>query len=138
MENPKTDFDSLTTGYEFEPATFCIDAAKASAYLDAVEGTKDIYENDGIAPPMTVAALAMTAMGEGLSMPEGAVHVSQDIAFLGKVKLDENLTSRSKVNRIVKRGKFHMLTIGIVVTNANNEPVLHGETSFILPILEQE
>jgi acyl dehydratase len=103
-------------------------------YLDAVNGDKIIYEKDNIVPPMSIAALAMTAMAEGLSMPPGAVHVSQDIRFVNTVSIDEELTSFARVNRIVKRGKIHMLSIGINVVNDENIPVLEGETSFILPV----
>jgi acyl dehydratase len=103
-------------------------------YLTAVDGSRSIYEKNNIVPPMSIAALAMAAMAEGLSMPPGAIHVSQEIKFLKQVRTSENLTSYARVNRIVKRGKLHMLSIGINVVNENNISVLEGETSFILPV----
>ena len=133
MTQQENDFNNLKAGYEFKPASFRIDATRVSAYLDAVEGDTSIYEKNGTVPPMAVAALSMAAMGKELTMPEGALHVSQEIEFLGTVRLDEQLTSRSKVNRVVNRGQLHMMTIGIDVTNEQGSPVLHGITSFILP-----
>ncbi|MFC1947918.1 MaoC family dehydratase N-terminal domain-containing protein [Chloroflexota bacterium] len=134
MSQQKIDYEKLITGYEFEPSCFRIDRDSMQKYLDAVDGEKSIYEKDNIVPPMSIAALAMTAMAEGLSMPPGAVHVSQDIHFLNTVRIDEELTSYARVNRIVKRGKIHMLSIGINVVNDKNISVLAGETSFILPV----
>jgi acyl dehydratase len=134
MSQQKIDYEKLTTGYEFEPSGFSIDDAAATKYLDAVDGSKGIYEKNNMVPPMSIAALAMTAMAEGLSMPPGAIHVSQDIQFLNPVIINENLTSYARVNRVVKRGKIHMLNIGVNVVNERNISVLAGETSFILPV----
>jgi hypothetical protein len=134
MSQQKIDYEKLTTGYEFEPSSFSIDDSATTKYLDAVDGSKGIYEKNNTVPPMSIAALAMTAMAEGLSMPPGAIHVSQDIQFLNPVIINENLTSYARVNRVVKRGKIHMLNIGVNVVNERNISVLAGETSFILPV----
>jgi acyl dehydratase len=134
MAQHKIDYEKLATGYEFVPSVFSIDVKSVGKYLDAVDGEKSIYEKGNIVPPMSIAALAMTAMAEGLSMPPGAVHVSQDIQFLNTVGIDDELTSYARVNRVVKRGKIHMLSIGINVVDTKNNSVLTGETSFILPV----
>jgi hypothetical protein len=134
MAHQKIDYEKLTTGYEFVPSGFSIDAESVDKYLDAVDGSKGIYKKNNSVPPMSRAALAMTAMAEGLSMPPGAIHVSQEITFRNSARINENLTSHARVNRIVKRGKLHMLSIGINVINDKNIPVLEGETSFILPV----
>src|SRR4030042_3361050 len=134
MAQQKIDYEALTTGFEFEPSGFNIDGESVNKYLDAVDGGKSIYEKNNTVPPMSIAALAMTAMAEGLSLQPGAVHVSQDIQFLNTVNIDEELTSYARVNRIVKRGKIHMLSIGINVVNEKNISVLAGKNRFILPV----
>ncbi|UCC17492.1 MAG: MaoC family dehydratase [Dehalococcoidales bacterium] len=136
MAQQKIDYEKLTTGYEFGPSGFNIDAETVDKYLNAVDGSKGIYEKNMTVPPMSIAALAMTAMAEGLSMPPGAIHVSQEITFLNPVRINENLTSHARVNRIVRRGKLHMLSIGINVVNDKKISVLEGETSFILPVIQ--
>ena len=133
MTNQKIDYRELTAGYEFEPASFRLDTGSVLEYLDAVEGDKRIYEKGNIVPPMSIAALAMTAMSAKLSIPPGAIHVSQDLQFLIPVAFNESVTSYTRVNGIIHRGKFHMITIGINVLNKENTPVLNGETSFLLP-----
>ena len=91
------------------------------------------YEEQGIVPPMAIAALSMAAMSELITLPPGAIHVSQELQFLDTVSVDEDLTSQAKVNRKVERGNIRMLTIGINVLNQQKSTVLTGETSFILP-----
>ena len=138
MTQQQIDFEQLTTGYEFEPSSFSIDGESIKKYLNAVDGSKSIYDKNNTVPPMTIAALAMTAMAQGLSMPPGAIHVSQDIEFLKPVKINEKLTSHARVNRKVSRGKINMLSIGINVVNDMDTAVLTAETSFILPLSQQE
>jgi acyl dehydratase len=134
MTQQKIDYKILTTDYEFKPANFQLSSESVTAYLDAVESNKSIYERYKIVPPMAIAALAMTEMAAGISMPPGAVHVSQDLQFFSLVGYDEILTSYARVNRKVERGKIHMLTIGIKVMDQKQQIVLSGETSFILPL----
>ncbi len=134
MGQQKIDYNNLTAGYEFEPSVFRLDRESVDKYLDAVSGDKRIYEKTNTVPPMSVAALAMSAMAKELTMPPGAIHVSQDLEFLGPVEIDEPLTSYASVKRIINRGKIHMMSIGISVKNDKDTPVLAAETNFILPL----
>jgi acyl dehydratase len=138
IEQPKIEYEKLTAGYELAPATFRLDGERVRAYLDAVEDTNNIYEENKIVPPMAAAALSMAAMSAALVLPPGAVHVSQSLDFVGTVGVGEELSSRARVNRKVERGKFHILNIGINILNGRRETVLSGETGFILPLAVEE
>jgi acyl dehydratase len=134
----RIEYSELATGYEFAPKQFKLDKEMVTAYLKAVEGDSHIYEEREVVPPMAIAALAMTALSEGISLPWGAVHVSQELQFLDAVSIDETLTSQARISRKLQRGKFHMLTISINVENERELPVLTGETGFILPLEAME
>ncbi|UCB43758.1 MAG: MaoC family dehydratase [Dehalococcoidales bacterium] len=134
MAQQEIDYKELSNGYEFTPVDFQPDDKMVTAYLSAIEGDKRIYGENKLVPPMAVAALAMASMAEAISLPPGTIHVSQEFQFLGTVSINESLTSYARVNRKIERGKFHMLTIEINVTNQNNAKVITGETSFILPL----
>lgn len=133
VSQEQINYIELIPGYEFEPAALRLDSESLTAYFKAVEGDNGIYKNNQIVPPVAIAALAMRAMAASISMPPGTIHVSQDMQFLGLAGPNEAMTSHAIVNRNVKRGKFHMLTISINVLDRNNKPLLTGETSFILP-----
>ena len=46
MAQQKIDFEKLSNGYEFEPSGFSIDGESVDKYLNAVEGSRDIYEKN--------------------------------------------------------------------------------------------
>ncbi|MBN1368122.1 MAG: MaoC family dehydratase [Dehalococcoidales bacterium] len=123
----------LVKDFKFPPVIYSIDSGEVNAYTKAVEDNNAIYTNNGYIPPMAVAALAMTTMGEQMSLPSGSIHVSQEFTFSNIVRPGDNLTSQASVIRNIERGKIHMLTIGIDITNQQKQTVLHGETGFILP-----
>jgi hypothetical protein len=136
-EQPRIEYEELTTGYEFAPASFQLDSGRLRTYLNAVGDKNRIYEENKAVPPMTIAALAMAAMSSGLVLPPGAIHVSQNLEFVKEVRIGEELTSQAKVSRKVERGKFHMLNVSINVLNQHKNIVLTGETAFILPLVAE-
>ena len=98
-------YQDLKTGQEFPPATFQVDSTIVADYLKAIEEDNVLYQDTGLVPPMAVAALALKALINAISMPPGTIHVSQDL-----------------------------MTVAISVVNQKNRPVLAGKTGFILPV----
>jgi len=136
MAPPAIEYEKLTPGYEFAPASFQMDSERVTAYLGAVGDQSSLYKEKNITPPMAMAALAMAALATGLTLPPATIHVSQSLEFKELVSIGEKLTSYARVNRKMERGKFHLLTIGINVLNQHKATVLCGETTFILPLTE--
>lgn len=128
-----TAYSELEAGYEFPPGNYKLDAARVSQFLQAVQDSSYPYLENRLVPPMAVAALAMAALSNTISLPPGAVHVSQELSFLGTVSLGENLTSYARLSRTQKRGKLHLITVDFDVRSQNGKTVLTGKTSFILP-----
>ena len=84
-------------------------------------------------PPMAIAAYAMAALSENISLPSGAIHISQKLEFLDIATANDILVSSVRVSRKQSRGKFNFLTVDVKVCNQRQKSVLIGETSFILP-----
>ena len=99
----------------------------------AVEDTSELYRETGIVPPMALAALAMSAMGEGSSFPGGTVHVSQELEFVDIVRAGDTITCSGRVARRQDRGGLHLMTTELIVTNQDQKKVLSGKVGFILP-----
>lgn len=133
LDQQKIEYHQLEVGYSFPPTTHLTGLSTLAAYLKAVGETSNLYQGTGLVPPLAVAAFAMAALAEGISLPAGAIQVSQELEFLSLVRLGDTLTSRAKVRKKQDRGRLHLLTIGLTVLNQRQEPVLTGETSFILP-----
>ncbi len=134
QQGQRIEFEKLTPGYEFTSTSFKLDSKVIMDYLKAT-GDNNTYTEEKIAPPMLIAALAMSAMSANLEMPPGSVHVSQELEFNNIANIDEILISYARVKRKMERGQLHMLTISIDVENQKKNTVMSGETSFILPSL---
>ncbi len=136
-ERQKIAYRQLDVGDEFRPARYKLDSATVAAYLEAVEETSRLYREDNkLVPPMAVAAHAMATLSEGISLPAGTIHVSQEFEFKDTVSTEDTLTSHARVTRKQDRGKLHLLTIDLNVFNQNQKEVLAAKTSFILPDTE--
>ena len=133
-EHEKTGYQDLKAGQEFPPAAFQVDSATVADYLKAVEEDNVIYQNTGLVPPMALAALALKALINTISMPPGTIHVSQEFEFIAAANTQDTLTSQAKVSRVQERGKLHLMTVDISVVNQEQKPVLAGKTSFVLPV----
>jgi hypothetical protein len=131
-------YEQMSVGYEFVPSNFRLNAEKMKAFLNAVDDNNRIYEDNKIVPPMAIAALAMAEMALSLSLPLGAIHVTQNLEFLQVARIGDQFTSHASVSRKLERDKFHMLTISINVQNQHHVNILSGETSFILPLAATE
>ncbi len=132
-EEQKVEYSQLEAGYQFPASSYKLDATTVATYLKAVEDTSHLYQDTKLVPPMAVAAYAMAALSQGISLPPGTIHVSQELEFIDTVSVNDSLTSHAKVNRKQSRGKFHLLAIDLRVFNQNQQAVLAGKTTFILP-----
>jgi hypothetical protein len=92
-------YSELEAGYEFPPGNYTLDAARVALFLKAVEDSSYQYLENGLVPPMAVAALAMAALSNTITLPPGSIHVSQEISFVQAVRVDEALTSYARLAR---------------------------------------
>jgi len=132
-EQIKTEYYQLHVGFEFPPQSYKLDSAVVSMYLEAVKEPNDLYRKEALVPPMAVTAFAMASLSEGLTMPSGTIHVSQELEFLKLVNVGDTITCYSKVSRKLDRGGLRLMNTDITVLNQNKEKVLTGKVGFVLP-----
>lgn len=121
-------FEDLTLGYEFPPTSYELSPSLISKYLKAVDSVGDDF-----APPLAIAAHAMTAMTGGLSLPPGTIHASQDFEFCKLVPIGATVSCQTKVVRKLTRGSMRMLVLELNVFDQNKEKVQSGKATIILP-----
>ena len=136
-QQQKIEYHQLEAGYEFPPTSYKLDSAMVATYLKATEETSRLYQDTGLIPPMAIAAYAMAALSERISIPPGTIHVSQEIEFIDTVSVGDTIICHAKVSRKQDRGKLHLLAVDLNVFNQNQKVVLTGKTSFILPRNEE-
>jgi hypothetical protein len=130
---PRVEYHQLEVGYEFPPSRYQVTPQTVAAYLEAVDEPGALYRDSDLVPPLAVGVLAMAALSDSLSFPQGAIHVSQEFEFLATVSTKDTLTSHARVSRKQDRGKLRLLTIDLSVLTEEGREVLTGKTSFILP-----
>ena len=132
-EHEQIDYRQLEAGYEFPPASYRMDSSTVRAYLEAVEEESNLYGDSGLVPPMAIAAHALAALSKAVAFPAGAIHISQVVEFAGTVDTRDTITSRARVGRNQKRGRFHLLSIDLSACKDDDRVVFRGRTDFILP-----
>ena len=132
-DKQKIEYSQLEAGYEFPPSSYKLHASTVSTYLKAVDDVSRLYQDTNLVPPTAIAAYAMTALADGICLPPGTIHVSQEFEFIDTVSVNDSLISYARVSRKQSRGKFQLLVIELNIFNQNQKAVLTGKTTFILP-----
>lgn len=132
-EDNKVELEQLEEGYEFAPVDYRLDSSMVIAYIEAVGEDAGFFHNTDTVPPMAIAALALTSLMETVPFPPGTIHVSQEFDFIDTASTKDALTRHARIITKRERGRLRMMTIGLSVYKHDEQPVLKGETSLILP-----
>ena len=127
-------FDQLDEGYEFSSSSFDINSSFVSKYLEAVDRQEEQdHLASGFAPPLAIVARVMTELSKSLELPPGSIHASQELEFFKLVPVGAAITCRSRVAQKLNRGKLRLLAIELDALNQDEEKVLSGKATLILP-----
>ena len=129
------DYATLTAGQEVSNTTFVLDANTITRYIESVGGASGLRcpPDPDLVPPMAIAALGLRAIINDLGIPEGTLHSSQDLAFLGPTFVGDKLTCRAavKLNSIRRNSRF--VSISLFIKDAGDREVMKGTTTLIMP-----
>ncbi len=125
------DFDTLTPGQRIVDKPLVISAAVADAYRRAVEDGSSL--EGALVPPTALAALALAAVMDAVSLPAGAVHTAQELEFTAPVPPDASLRCTAEVAQNSVRGGARFLTLQFQVSNAE-VVALTGRSSILIPM----
>ncbi len=82
-----------------------ISADEAALYLSAVGDDALLYAEEGVVPPMALAAMVMAAAMRAVELPPGAVHSAQEVEFVHPVAQGADLAcSATVVSNSVRHG----------------------------------
>ena len=125
------EFEQLEEGYEFPSATYELTPETIASYLEAVGDIT--FLQTGSVPPMAIAAYAMSALSQVLSMPPGSIHTAQEMEFLKSVPLGTTVSCNARVVQKQARARFRLLVVEINISDQDEEVVLREKTTLILP-----
>jgi hypothetical protein len=128
-QTARTSIAALPRGHELGPATFAIFPEQADAYARAVGDEADYGDAP---PPLAVVALALRALQDTISLPEGSLHTGQEVEHHAAARLGEPLSMRGRVAQRSERQGFVISVIELEVASAGGS-VLTARTTIMAP-----
>ena len=122
--------ENLAAGYEFPPVSYQLTPSIVAKYQKAVESGSLVT---GLVPPLAVAAYALKAMYTSFLFPPGSIHAAQEFEFRKPVAVGSEINYQAKVVQNIKRTGMIMVVIHLNASDENNDVVLLGKTTVVLP-----
>ena len=101
-------------------------------YLNAVGDTSPLYGGAGLAPPLALAAYALGALLQKLSLPPGTVHSLQELETQRAVQFGEELSGIASVARPKLRGNKQFVTISYSLRDQAGLEVQTGKSTVLV------
>ena len=109
--------------------TWSLTADWVSAYRSATADNAA----DNTVPPLALAARALADLLEELHLPGGAVHGAQEIECHQTAFVGDQVHITTDVGRPAQRGNFRFVVAGFRVEGPDNEAIVTGKCTVILP-----
>jgi acyl dehydratase len=125
---------TLEKGYKFEPTRLELTEGWVREYISAVEdGAIGSIARDAV-PPMALAALSIRSLIDRSSLPEGSIHVGQELAFHRIVPLGETLSAQAEITSRGERQGWVLMAVAMTVVDERGEPVMNGRATITFPL----
>jgi hypothetical protein len=125
-------------GEKLNLGRWAVGAKAVEEYLTAVEDGSLLYRDLAAVPPMALAARALGALLEELSLPPGTIHASQEIDCRRMVNPDEEVSCVATLSRPMRRGDWQLVSADFTVHGDGGEAVLVGKATVLVPMGGEE
>lgn len=133
MTESKLEYGQLEVGQEFPVVSFTLDSESVVSYLKATGEADSIYDGTGIVPPTAITAWALISLLEYIDLPDGTIHLSQEIQSNGISKEGQTLVCRAMISRKQERGQLKLFDITYDVLDNEEFQLISGKSSFNFP-----
>jgi acyl dehydratase len=123
----------LSAGHVFPPVTFTITEEQSRYYRESVGDALPIYDEQGLAPPLAVAALALAVLLDQISLPAGSLHASESMQVHAPVPSGSMLEARSVLVQRSVRSGWVVSVLNSEITLVDGAPVLTTRASVMTP-----
>ena len=125
-------YGNLSSGDIISKRSYIIDEQIVNEYLFATQDYNSKNLTSSI-PPMIIAALGIRGVVNDLKIPGGTLHVGQEINFTQSVSIGETLKCEANLLSNTVKKEWRFMSVGIEVLNQNNDLVMEGKSSIMLP-----
>lgn len=129
------DYSILQPGQRLSHELLTLDADSIAAYVDAVGDSSRPASADGapFAPPMAIAALALSAVINALQIPGGAIHAGQELDFRKAMPVGATLACTATLAQNSMRRGWRFLVVNLTAADCDGNAVMSGKSTIMLP-----
>ena len=129
------DYSTLQPGQRLSHELLTLDADSIAAYVDAVSDSSRPTSADGapLAPPMAIAALALSAVINALQIPGGTIHAGQELEFGKAMPVGATVTCAATLAQNSMRRGWRFLVVNLTAADGDGNAVMSGKSTIMLP-----
>ena len=129
------DYSTLQPGQRLSHELLTLDADSIAAYVDAVSDSSWTASAEGVplAPPMAIAALALSAVINALQIPGGTIHAGQELEFGKAMPIGSMLTCNATLAQNSMRRGWRFLVVNLTAADDEGNAVMNGKSTIMLP-----
>lgn len=129
------DYSTLQPGQRLSHELLTLDADSIAAYVDAVSDPSRPASDDGVplAPPMAIAALALSAVINALQIPGGTIHAGQELEFGKAMRVGATLACNATLAQNSMRRGWRFLVVNLTAMDDDGNAVMSGKSTIMLP-----
>jgi hypothetical protein len=125
---------ALPKGHEFAPKTFALMPDWVAEYRAAVQDEITPLSN---VPPLALAALTFRSLLEQAALPDGAIHVSQELNSFRTVESGESVVARARIGSRGERAGWVLMGVELEVADEAGDTVMIGRATITFPALAE-
>lgn len=124
----------LPKGHEFAETRFKLTPEWVAEYVRAVEDKAIVSLPERSYPPLALAVCSFRALLEQASLPEGAIHVGQEINFSLSSDRESELVARARIASRGERQGWVLMGIDLNVASDSGKEIMSGRATITFPL----
>ncbi|MBI4328442.1 MAG: MaoC family dehydratase N-terminal domain-containing protein [Chloroflexi bacterium] len=129
----------LPVGWAFPVMDVDLSAEAVHRYIEAVGRGSAVRDPEGgeVVPPAGLVALCLGACLRAVKLPEGTLHISQDIEVLGPVRVGERLALRATIEERNDRAGVTLVSVDFSARDERGREWLRGKATLLVPLRKE-
>jgi hypothetical protein len=124
----------LPKGHEVAETRFKLTPEWVTKYVGAVEDDVIGAMSGRSYPPLALAACSVRALLEQAALPEGAIHVGQELNFSLVSGSDSELVARARIASRGERQGWVLMGIDLSVETDSGKEMMSGRATITFPV----
>ena len=124
----------LPKGHEFAETKFELPPEWGAEYTAAVE---DENTAPDAVPPLSLATLSIRALFDQAALPDGAIHVSQEVNFSLGGQTGDVIVARARVASRGERAGWVLMGVELEVEDETGTPMMNGRATISFPAVAE-